>query len=188
MLFGQYHRPMIDCGMFTSENSPNVVNDDEGEVDNSACPEIKVNISMSLTVPKDAPKAVPALMSFGCTPFEPSPFYFGGRGGRGRPRPASRDDKLIAAEWGCANLNPTTVQDGAVDFQDNRLGGNANADTTPIGAGLTRGIIRLANLGQPRRPDDWGALRAWGWSAIGDNDLAFERRADVLSIFVGNRL
>ena len=33
------------------------------------------------------------------------------------------------------------------------------------GAGLTKGIIGLANKGQPRKPDDWGALRAWAWGA-----------------------
>jgi hypothetical protein len=33
------------------------------------------------------------------------------------------------------------------------------------GAGLTRGIIGLVNRGQPRKPDDWGALRAWAWGA-----------------------
>ena len=31
--------------------------------------------------------------------------------------------------------------------------------------GLTRGIIGLVNKGQPRKPDDWGALRAWAWGA-----------------------
>jgi hypothetical protein len=33
------------------------------------------------------------------------------------------------------------------------------------GAGLTSGIIGLSNKGQPRRTDDWGALRAWAWGA-----------------------
>lgn len=33
------------------------------------------------------------------------------------------------------------------------------------GAGLTKGIIGLTNHGQPRKPDDWGALRAWAWGA-----------------------
>jgi hypothetical protein len=139
-----------------------------GVVDNAACPEIKVNISMSLTLPKDASGRVPVLMSFGWTPFEPSPFAFAGRGGRGGqvgPRPPSKQDKLIAAGWGCAILNPTTVQDDSGGFQRNSFGRNANADAKPIGAGLTRGIIGLTNLGQPRKPDDWGALRAWGWGA-----------------------
>jgi hypothetical protein len=43
-------------------------------------------------------------------------------------------------------LNPTSIQ----------------ADN---GAGLRQGIIGLTNKGQPRKPDDWGALRAWGWGA-----------------------
>ncbi len=45
------------------------------------------------------------------------------------------------------------------------------AGPTPIsiqadnGAGLTQGIIGLCNKGQPRKLDDWGALRAWAWGA-----------------------
>jgi hypothetical protein len=31
--------------------------------------------------------------------------------------------------------------------------------------GLTTGIIGLCNKGQPRKVDDWGALRAWAWGA-----------------------
>ena len=40
-------------------------------------------------------------------------------------------------------------------------------DTTQAdnGAGLTEGIIGLVNQGQPRKLDDWGALRAWAWGA-----------------------
>jgi len=30
---------------------------------------------------------------------------------------------------------------------------------------LTGGIIGLVNKGQPRHPEDWGALRAWAWGA-----------------------
>jgi hypothetical protein len=33
------------------------------------------------------------------------------------------------------------------------------------GAGLSQGIIGLANKVRPRKPDDWGALRAWAWGA-----------------------
>ncbi|MEO8268791.1 MAG: hypothetical protein ABI557_03660, partial [Aureliella sp.] len=33
------------------------------------------------------------------------------------------------------------------------------------GGGLTRGIIGLTNKGQPRKPDQWGTLRAWAWGA-----------------------
>jgi lysophospholipase L1-like esterase len=54
--------------------------------------------------------------------------------------------QLIAAGWGYALLNPGSIQ----------------ADN---GAGLTQGIIGLSNKGQPRKPEDWGALRAWAWGA-----------------------
>jgi hypothetical protein len=53
---------------------------------------------------------------------------------------------LLAAGWGYATVSPYSVQ----------------ADN---GAGLTKGIIGLVNKGQPRKPDDWGALRAWAWGA-----------------------
>ena len=53
---------------------------------------------------------------------------------------------VAAKGWGYAILFPTSVQ----------------ADT---GAGLTQGIIGLANKGQPRKLEDWRALRAWAWGA-----------------------
>lgn len=31
------------------------------------------------------------------------------------------------------------------------------------GAGLNLGIIGLINHGKPRKPDDWGSIRAWSW-------------------------
>lgn len=55
-------------------------------------------------------------------------------------------EQLISAGWGYAYINPASIQ----------------ADN---GAGLTKGIIGLVNKGQPRKPDDWGALRAWAWGA-----------------------
>jgi endo-1,4-beta-xylanase len=137
-----------------------------GVVDNSACPEIEVNISMSLTLPKDARGPVPVLMSFGWSPFEMERFNFRGFGRRGDgPRPPSKQDQLIAAGWGCATLNPSSVQDDSGGWQPRRFGPDVDRNAEPTGAGLTRGIIGLANLGQPRKPDQWGALRAWGWGA-----------------------
>jgi hypothetical protein len=123
-----------------------------GTVDNAACPGITVEISMSLTLPKDVQSPVPVLMMFGITPFDPVPEWMqrfrANRGGVGAGGPAvpSRTDELIAAGWGCVMINPGSIQD------DN-------------GAGLTRGIIGLTNLGQPRKPEDWGSLRAWAWGA-----------------------
>jgi hypothetical protein len=54
--------------------------------------------------------------------------------------------QLIANGWGYILIDPISIQ----------------ADN---GAGLTRGIIGLVNKGQPRKPEDWGALRAWSWGA-----------------------
>src|SRR4030095_6365814 len=55
-------------------------------------------------------------------------------------------EQLIAAGWGYATITPASIQ----------------ADN---GAGLTKGIIGLVNRGQPRKPEDWGSLRAWAWGA-----------------------
>ena len=165
--------------------SPVIAKDLVGEVDNSSCPSIKVKIHMTLVTPARATGPVPVLMMFGRAGFpapnEPTgddldrinaamkalliqqdptlkdvfakhpawqpakatPFQF----------PQLNEDgglpntyQLIADGWGFALFDPASVQ----------------ADD---GAGITRGIIGLANQGQPRKPDDWGALRAWEWGA-----------------------
>jgi hypothetical protein len=124
-----------------------------GRVDNSACPEIEVNIRMTVVTPAEAKSPVPVLM------------MFSGFGSGGMPRPAGSPvptnrfpefggpykdppstEQLLAAGWGYASISPGSIQ----------------ADN---GAGLTKGIIGLVNKGQPRKPDDWGALRAWAWGA-----------------------
>jgi hypothetical protein len=53
---------------------------------------------------------------------------------------------VLAKGWGYAIIVPNSIQ----------------ADN---GGGLTKGIIGLCNKGQPRKVDDWGALRAWAWGA-----------------------
>ena len=63
----------------------------------------------------------------------------GGGAGGGIPQQA------LSHGWGYGSIDPASIQaDG---------GGNA----------LRQGIIGLVNKGQPRKPEDWGALRAWGW-------------------------
>jgi len=165
--------------------TPVIVKDLIGEVDNSAYPAISVKIHMTLVTPANAKRPVPVLMMFGRAGFpnpneprgeeterinnawkalmvqqDPSlkdvfakhpawdpvretPFQF----------PQLNEDgdlpntwQLVAAGWGFVLLDPASVQ----------------ADD---GAGITRGIIGLVNKGQPRKPEDWGALRAWAWGA-----------------------
>jgi len=126
-----------------------------GHVDNASYPAIDVDIQMTLVTPKDAKKPVPVMMMFGGgtrLPGDPPPPGFGGRAGgppAGAPPVASdppATEQLIADGWGYAAISPGSIQ----------------ADN---GAGLTRGIIGLVNKGQPRKPDDWGSLRAWAWGA-----------------------
>jgi lysophospholipase L1-like esterase len=120
-----------------------------GHVDNSSYPAISVDIQMTLVTPKDATAPVPVMMMFGFggLPKAKSSVFQPGRGFG--PPPASDPPatlQLIAFGWGYAYLNPVSVQ----------------ADN---GAGLTKGIIGLVNKGRPRKPEDWGALRAWAWGA-----------------------
>ena len=120
-----------------------------GHVDNSWYPLINVDIQLTLTTPANARGPVPVIMEFG---FSPESLAAMARRFRTAP-PASRStseptwqQQVLAKGWGYAVLVPTTIQ----------------ADN---GEGLTEGIIGLVNNGQPRKLDDWGALRAWGWGA-----------------------
>jgi len=108
-----------------------------GHVDNSECPLIDVNISMVLVLPANARGPVPVLMMFGMANL-PAP-------AQPNANPPSTQ-LLLTAGWGYAMIDPSSIQ----------------ADN---GAGLTKGIIGLVNKGQPRKPDDWGSLRAWAWGA-----------------------
>lgn len=159
-----------------------------GHVDNSSYPLIDVNINMVLVTPADAPGPVPVLMMFGRpslpSPVQPTPDELSQINKALRKMlsdsdPAIREllekypaytplapaatqnpfampsnpnadppstQQLLAAGWGYATIDPSSIQ----------------ADN---GAGLTRGIIGLVNKGQPRKPDDWGSLRAWAWGA-----------------------
>jgi hypothetical protein len=106
-----------------------------GHVDSSAYPQIAVNIELTVSTPAAAAGPVPVIMVFGAAGIRP---------------PAQSDTAppwqqlVLAKGWGCAYLNSASIQ----------------ADN---GAGLTKGIIGLVNKGEPRKPDDWGQLRALGW-------------------------
>lgn len=115
-----------------------------GHVDNSLYPSISVNIDLALSVPANAKGPVPIVMEFGFV-FPPG-FRMPQQQQNNQPQPASWQQQLLAKGWGYAVLVPTSVQ----------------ADN---GAGLRQGIIGLMSKGQYRKPDDWGALRAWAWGA-----------------------
>jgi hypothetical protein len=140
-----------------------------GVVDNSSYPDIEVKIALTLVTPANAKGPVPVITQFGGfgfggpapaaapagPPYGPNAFTApppGMRGPRPGPPPGAGrgptgptwQQQVLARGWGYAALNPGSIQ----------------ADN---GAGLTLGIIGLVNNGQPRKPEDWGALRAWAW-------------------------
>ena len=117
-------------------------------MDNSAYPLITVDIDLTLTTPANAAGPVPVIMElafnhdFQAAVARPIP-----KTNPGGPGHYGLEWKLVLERgWGFAVLSPTSYQ----------------ADD---GAGLTEGIIGLMNKGQPRKLDDWGALRAWAWGA-----------------------
>jgi hypothetical protein len=157
----------------------------EGHVDNSSYPAIDVTIKMTLVLPANAKGPVPVLIMFGRSAlpapnqppaedlekinaaikqllvkdhpelreiFDKYPAYTpiaSQAPAFPPPRPVGDPpaaQQLIADGWGYILLDPNSIQ----------------ADN---GAGLTKGIIGLVNKGQFRKPDDWGALRAWAWGA-----------------------
>ena len=118
-----------------------------GHVDNSGFPSIKVDIQLTLTTPAKSSGPVPVIMELSFSP------EFMAAIAKRFPEMTAAVSKgptwqqqVLAKGWGYAVLIPTSVQ----------------ADK---GDGLTEGIIGLVNKGQPRKLDDWGALRAWAWGA-----------------------
>ena len=122
-----------------------------GHVDNSSYPLITVDMQLTLTTPAKASGPVPVMMELSPSPealeainkrlpeAQRAAFFGAGTG-------PSWQQQVLQMGWGYATCIPTSVQ----------------ADN---GAGLTEGIIGLVNKGQPRKLDDWGALRAWAWGA-----------------------
>jgi hypothetical protein len=122
-----------------------------GHVDNSDYPAITVDIQMTLTTPQTITTPVPVIMEFGWN--FPMPW------GRRQSDGPTWQQQVLEKGWGYAILVPSSIQ----------------ADN---GAGLREGIIGLVNKGRPRKPDDWGALRAWAWGASRAMDY-FETNPDV---------
>ena len=158
-----------------------------GHVDNSSYPLINVDIKMVVVLPINVKGPVPVLIMFGFpalpAPAQPSPDDLNKLNASLKEMMIKNDpqikmifdkypayqpltrlagpnffappktdeeltpqERLLAAGWGYVTIDPGSIQ------PDNA-------------AGLTRGIIGLVNKGQPRNPEDWGALRAWSWGA-----------------------
>src|SRR5436309_8196385 len=141
-----------------------------GRVDNSSYPAITVDIQMIVVTPAGVKRPVPVMIMFGGRGLPGLPGFVpaGGRGrndanaATGADSPAT--EQLIADGWGYVAISPASIQ----------------ADN---GAGLTKGIIGLVNKGQPRKPDDWGALRAWAWGASRALDyLETDRLVDAKTV------
>ncbi len=120
-----------------------------GHVDNSSYPLVTVDIQLTLTTPANATGPVPVIMELAWS----AEALAAMRKRFTEAQLAALADKgptwqqqLLAKGCGYAIFIPVSVQ------PDN-------------GAGLTEGIIGLVNKGQPRKLDDWGALRAWAWGA-----------------------
>jgi lysophospholipase L1-like esterase len=116
-----------------------------GHVDNSARPSINIDIEMTLVTPGNAKGPVPVMIMFSSAAIRQ---FIAGHPEFKKMMGSDplATEQLVAGGWGYALLDTGSIQ----------------ADN---GAGLTKGIIGLTNKGQPRRPDDWGALRAWAWGA-----------------------
>ena len=114
-----------------------------GTVNNSAHRAISVAIELTVSTPLHATGPVPVVMSYG---FRFPPGFRMPAPSANQPSEPTWQQQLLAKGWGYAVIYPTSYQ----------------ADN---GAGLREGIIGLVNKGQPRKPDDWGALRAWAWGA-----------------------
>ena len=123
----------------------------KGIADNSAFPEISVEIDLTLGTPAESEKPVPVILEFG--------FNWPARFSQQNSEEFTWKQQLLQKGWGYAVIVPVSYQ----------------ADN---GAGLRQGIIGLANKGEPRKPDDWGALRTWAWGASRAIDY-FETDKDV---------
>jgi len=158
--------PQVNWEVTSTNNDKNgdvpiIVKKLVGHVDHSSYPALSVDIDLTLTLPANPTRPVPVIMEFGFV----LPPGFKPPAGFAPPPGPTWQQQLLAKGWGYAILIPTSYQ----------------ADN---GAGLTKGIIGLANRGQPRAPDDWGTLRAWAWGASRALDY-FERDKAVDAKRVG---
>jgi hypothetical protein len=107
-----------------------------GHIDNSSYPVATPSIAIALYLPTNAGGPVPVMVV--------ASWSTSGKGFGPAPTGPTAMEQVIAHGWGYALVDTYGVQ----------------ADS---GGRLNVGIIGLVNRGNPRKPDDWGALAAWSW-------------------------
>jgi hypothetical protein len=122
-----------------------------GQVDNSAYPAASAHIDLTLYLPAKATGPVPVIVEV----------IAGVANSKTPPSLPAALPLILAKGWGCATCSTYTLQ----------------ADT---GAALGNGVIGIVNHGQPRKPDQWGALAAWSWGLSRAIDyLETDKRVDA---------
>jgi len=160
-IYGKYpaHIPKVTWKLTGTEQKdvdgvPAIVKHLVGHADNSAYPAITVDIPLDVVTPAAAKgKKVPVIIGGGNIT---SRFSLNG------PDPILR----IPGSTMCMLLGPQTPPSTRQLLQKGWgfASVNLNAAQADNGAGLTQGIIGLANKGQPRAMNTWGVLRAWAWA------------------------
>jgi hypothetical protein len=165
--------------------TPVIAKDLIGTVDSSSYPAITVKLHMTVVTPANAKGPVPVLMMFGRAGFpaprEPSAEEFerfnqAWKAVLIQQDPSLKDVFTQHPAWEPIRATPfqfpQLTKDGDLPATWQLIGagwGFALLDTASVqsddGAGITHGIIGLTNKGQPRKPEDWGGLRAWAWGA-----------------------
>jgi hypothetical protein len=115
-----------------------------GHIDNSRYPRANPSINITMYTPANAAGPVPMMVIVVAGPGGFGAPRAGAPTTQPEPRPGSPMYQLLDIGWGYAEMQVGPIQN---DY----------------GGGLTSGIIGLMSEGQPRKPDDWGALSAWAW-------------------------
>ncbi len=117
-----------------------------GHTDNSADPDIKVDLELELSTPANAKGPVPVVMQLGFSKEilemlkKRFPQFAASEKG------PTWQQQVLALGWGYAEYVPVSAQPDS-------------------GGEMTKGIIGLVNKGKPRKLDDWSVLKAWAWGA-----------------------
>jgi hypothetical protein len=159
-VYGKYpaHIPAVTWNVdsvetMTVQGIPAIVKHVTGHVESSSYPAITVDIHADVVTPASSKgKKVPVIIGGGS--IRPRPIF---------ARPPGQAVHQLSSPPDAPDSAKLLLQHGW-----GFVGRNSNEVQADNGAGLDKGIIGLANKGQPRSLDDWGVLRAWAW---GDSKL-----------------